>query len=255
VGGGGWADPLPALLGWVDAEGPAAGLAAAGLAIGLWVPARRRLALATLASLAGVLLLGGALGYVRDHHLRMLLVPALLGLSGACVPRIGGWGALVLLPLLALPRDPVQRPAQARRPGTHGLLSEVTPALAAHATRPLVVDGVWISSSPAVEPGAAMLDLQLRGAGPLDVGGDLALVVSGERPDLAALPPGLRLLHEGDRHRVLVGDEPAVGAWLSRLCADRSTPPRLGGAYDGLVPLHPELPASRVAAWTAGCAP
>lgn len=259
VGGGGPADPLPALWAWIDAEGPGAGLVGVGLAGGLWLPARRRMALATAASLGLLLLLGGALGYLRDHHLRMLMAPAMVGLAGACVPRLGSWGVLVLLPLLRLPGDPVQRPAQGRRPGTHGLLAEAAPALLAHRGRPLAVDGVWLSSSPALEPGAVLLDLHLRGAGDLDVGGDVALVVSAERAELADLPPGLTSLHGGDRHRVLVGDEPAVTAWLGALCASRvadgAPAPRLGGAFDGLVPLHPGLPASRVAAWTAGCAP
>lgn len=257
VGGGSPTDPLPALDAWAEAEGAGVGFALAGLAVGLWVPSRRRLALATLASLALMLLLGGGLGYVRDHHLRMLLTPALIGLAGVCAPRIGGWGVLVLLPLLRSPADPVQRPAQGLRPGTHGLLADAAPALLEHPGRPLVVDGVWLSSSPALEPGAVLLDLHLRGADHLAVGGDVALVVSGERPDVGALPPGLGLLHEGDRHRVLVGAEERVAAWLTTLCGARTRAgeplPRLGGAYDGLVPLHPGLPASRVAAWTGGC--
>lgn len=257
VGDGGPVNPLPALVAWVDTEGVGAALGAIGLAAGLWMPARRRLAVATLASVGLVLLMGGALGYVRDHHLRMVFAPALLGLSAACLPRMGTGWLVMLLPLLSWPEDPVQRPVQGRRPGTHGLLSQVTPLLAAHPERPLVVDGAWLSSSPAVEPGAALLDLHLRGEGPLDVGGEIALVVSGERVDMSALPPGLAVLHEGDRHRVLAGNEAAVKDWLEALCTARANggrpPPRLGGAYDGLVPLHPGLPASRVEAWTEGC--
>ncbi len=250
-GEGTTASPLPALRAWIDTEGAGAGLALAGLGVGLWGTTTRRLAVATLASAALVLLLGGALGYLRDHHLRMLLAPTLVGLSAACVPRIGGWGVLVLLPLLAVPTDPVSRPAQARRPGTHGLLAQVSPALAATPARPLVVDGVWISSSPALEPGALMLDLRLRGATGLDVGGAVALVVSAERPDLAALPAGLQLVHEDDRHRILVGSEAEAAAWLAQLCATRA--PRLGGAFDGLVAVGSTATAARAQAWHAGC--
>lgn len=257
VGDGPLVDPLPALVAWVQTEGRGAWLAAIALLVGLWTPGRRRVALAVVASVVAVLLLGGVLGYVRDHHLRMLLAPALLGLAGVRLPRVDAWGALVLLPLLSVPEDPVQRPSQARRPGTHGLLAEVSEALLRHPPGPLVLDGVWISSSPAVEPGAALLDLHLRGRGALGVDGEVALVVSAERTDLAALPPGLDTLHRGDRHRVLVGSESEVASWITGLCAGRVeeglATPRLGGAFDGLVPLVPGLEAERVMAWTRGC--
>ena len=115
------------------------------------------------------------------------------------------------------------------------------------------MEGAWISGGPAAEPGALILDLKLRGQKDFGPDAGLALLVSGEREDLARLPPGLRLLQRGDRHRLLVGTAAELQAWTAALCASPDLPaPRLGGSWDGLVLVRPELGAGASAAWL-GC--
>jgi hypothetical protein len=251
--------PTEAVVGWVVGEGRAAILVGLALVWGLVQRPTRRLSGAVLAGGLLLVMVGGAVGYLRDHHLRLLLVPALVGLAAPWPWRRAPLAVLGLAVFLVVPTDPVQRAHQARRPGTHGLLEAVTRSVQAVPERPLVVDGAWISSSPAVEPGAVLLDLHLRGASAEDLstGGAVAVVVSAERPDLAALPPGLSEVHRGDRHVVLLGEESEVTRWLGELCqglaSDGAPPPRAGGAFDGLIPLHPNLEAARVQAWWTGC--
>jgi hypothetical protein len=197
-----------------------------------------------------LLLAGGGIGYLRDHHLRLLALPALAGLAA-----LPGWTAWLPLLFLRLPTDPVSRPSEARRPGTLGLETRLAAALAARAERPLVVDGVWVSGAPAAEPGALLLDLWLRGepASALAPGGAVALVVTAERADLAALPawPGLTEIARDDRLVVLLGSPAAARDWTGALCAE-GAPPRLGGAWDGLAILHPALGAEAATGWL-GC--
>ena len=250
-GGAGLAAPVQALGAWLSTEGAMAAALVGGLLVGARDPRTRPQALATAASLALLLLAGGGIGYLRDHHLRLLALPALAGLAA-----LPGWTAW--LPLLALrpPTDPVSRPSEARRPGTLGLETRLALTLAARAERPLVVDGVWVSGAPAAEPGALLLDLWLRGepASALAPGGAVALVVTAERADLGALPawPGLSEIARDDRLVVLLGSPAAARDWTAALCS-RVPPPRLGGAWDGLAVLHPSLGAEAATGWL-GCA-
>ena len=249
-GGLGLSAPLEALDSWRATEGAMAVALLGGVLVGAHHPRTRPQALATAASLVLLLVAGGGIGYLRDHHLRLLALPALAGL--AALPTWTVW-----LPLLLLrpPADPVDRPSETRRPGTLGLETRLAVALAARPERPLVVDGVWLSGAPAAEPGALLLDLSLRGepASALAPGGAVALVVTAERPELALLPPwpGLVEVARDDRLVVLLGAPEAARAWTAALC-EQGGAPRLGGAWDGLAILHPDLGAQAATAWW-GC--
>jgi len=251
LGGGSTAAPLVALDAWRLQLGPQAYLVGGALLLALVRPTTRRLGLATLASLLLLLLAGAGMGMLRDHHLRLLVIPALAGLA----TLRGPWALLGLL-LLRPPIDPVTHESHTRRPGTHGLLSQVTTAVASTGASPLIVDGVWISGVPAAEAGAVMLDLHLRGRDDIDLGGQIALIISAERKDLPTIEE-LTEVHRGDRHRVVRGSEEQVATWLGDHCAERFAEgaplPRLGGAFDGLAILAPGVPASRLEAWTGAC--
>lgn len=246
--------PLQALSAWGRLAGVQALLVGGALILGLFDPRSRRLTLGCLASLAALVLAGLVLGTLRDHHLRLLLLPALGGLA---LLR-GPWVLLALL-CLRMPADPVERDGATRRPGTHAQLARITAALAELPPGPLVVDGVWVSGTPAAEAGAVLLDLHLRGRDQLGPDGLVALIISAEPAALDALPAatGLREVHADRRHRVLVGTEDAAAAWLAEVCTARRAlglpPPRLGGAFDALAALSPGLPAARVQAWHGGC--
>ena len=53
---------------------------------------------------------------------------------------------------------------------------------------------------------------------------------------------------------VLVGQPADTRAWVAAVCADAALPtPRVGGAWDGLAVLHPDLGAEVGEAWAAPC--
>lgn len=236
LGGGAPWEALPAYL---DQGGPLAWLLLAGPLLGLLHPRTRPLALASLGSAALMALAGAQLGYLRDHHLRLLSLPFALGWAG--LP--GAWPLLGLL-LLRPPLDQRPPPGHPQRPGTLGLAQQLGSALAALEARPLLIEGVWISASPAAEPSALTLDLLLRGwpSEDLGPGGTVALVVSAEREDLAQVPDGGTRLAWGDRHLLLITDETNVWKVTQSLCVRFK--PRIGGAADSLRALSPaQLPA------------
>lgn len=242
--------PLDALRAWADQAGPAGVLVCGGPLVGLRRPRTRGLAVATLVSLTLLLLVGGGLGYLRDHHLRLLTLPAVAGWVSA-----PGLGVVAALALASLPPTPVQAPHQARRPGTLGLLHRVSRA-AHEQPGVVVVDGLWISGTPAAEPGAVMLDLWLQGRplDQLDVGGAVLLLVTAEREHLARLPPTeLTRVWADDRAWLLQGSADAVFAWTGLVCDAPDLPtPRPGGAWDGLAALRDDRSADVTLAWQ-GC--
>jgi hypothetical protein len=228
-----------ALLAYAHQGGPLAWIVFIGLFAGLLDARSRGVALLTLLSLGLLLGAGGALGYLRDHHLRLLTLPALVGLASLR----GGWPLLGLL-LLRLPADPLERPAAARRPGTLGLLHALSDALPPAERR--IIDGAWLSGVPAAEPGALLLDQRLRGvpAEALDVGGPVTLLISGERAALSALPELGKTLHQGDRHRLVELSEAELRSAGSILCEAHR-----GGALDGWGALHPDRDPGEIGRW------
>lgn len=236
--------PWEALPAYLEQGGLGAWLLLAGPLLGLLHPRTRPLSASSLLSALLLALAGGWLGYLRDHHLRLLSVPFALGLAG--LPRHVPW-----LGLLLLRPPPDQSPPEGhpQRPGTLGLAHQLGSALHASERRPLVVDGAWLSASPAAEPAALTLDLALRGwtADELSPDGFVAVVISAERQDLAAVHWGGEVLHRGDRHLLVLGTPEEVRALSEALCARFE--PRLGGAADALRVLHPARAAE--APWWA----
>jgi hypothetical protein len=231
------AAPLAALMAHARQGGPAVLAEAVGLL--LLLRRRPREGLALLLSLGLVLLLGAASGALRDHHLRLLSLPALAGL--AALPRGLGW-----LPILALrlPPDPVPHEGAARRPGTLGLLTRVAAAVHAGAPRPAFVQGVVARGPPAVEAGALLLDLRQRGWTAADLSPDGAWVLLWTGPR-GAPPPGLRTLDARDGWAALTGDLAEARAWAAPLCG-LATP---GGAMDGLPALISDARAEHTLAF------
>lgn len=226
----GWFSGAPAVEGvgvdqavfaWV-LEGPwSIGVLLLGLVWAGWK--RRPWAAVVLGSMLLLLGAGAALGYLRDHHLRLFIVPL-----AACLGTVPGWW--VLGAVIAL-RPPMERSPGAdkpHRPGSLGLTTEI----AASIEGPAIVDGAWLSGSKAAEASAVMLDLWLR---------DEALspettwiLVSFER---GQGPPGVRA---GARHALMAPDP--------SLCVGR-----LGGAEDALVLFGDATTREELSAWQRVC--
>ncbi len=206
--------PGAAVGAFLEQGGPIAWAVLAGPLLGLLGRRTRHLALATLLSAVLLALAACWLGYLRDHHIRLLTVPALVG--WAAVPRVAGW-----VPLLALraPASEAVAVGHPQRPGTVGLAHVVSLALP---SGPLRLEGAVLHGSPAAEPAALMLDQALRGRSPDDwrTEGPVTWIVSHKRH---TPPSALTILHAGDRHVLAQGlDDDA-------LCAEA----RIGGARDG----------------------
>ena len=248
--GGAQGAPGEVLGSFLQQGGRCAALVLVAPLVGLTCRRTRKLAVATLAM--AVLLLGGGhwLGYLRDHHLRLLAVPALGCL--AALPARWGWLALLALEIPGVRSPPADHP---HRPGTVGLTTGIARDIdGLGLDRPLVVDGVWVSGTLAADPSAVMLDLWLRGASPdsLRPGGTTALVVSVDRPQqnqvTAALAgwQGTRRA-VGDTHFVVTED---VRGFAKALCF---VEPRYGGAWDALAVLHPDVTVEQVRHWEPDC--
>jgi len=128
---------------------------------------------------------------------------------------------------------------------------------------PVVVARAWISASPAAEPSAMTLDLWLRGrpAAEFGPGGSVILIVSAERgqgqvdgdiDEAVAAWRGQPLI-VGDRYFLAHGQPEEVRAWSTEICRLRTergqSPPRLGGAWDGLIVLQPSLTSEVLRSW------
>ena len=198
--------PWDAVPAWLEQGGPAAWVLLVAPLVALWK--QRRLALSTLASLVLLLLAGLWLGYLRDHHLRLLTVPLAL-----CAASLPGWWAL--LPLLAarLPESRSPEADKPHRPGTLGLANQVASEVAAWPP-PVFVEGVVFEGGAAVEPSTLLLDLHLRGV-PVGLGGSEGALVTHER--------------RGGRRWTL---EPQP-VW-SELCAGQ-----VGGSWDAMAVIAP----------------
>ncbi len=208
AGGEGGVDlePLQALPAWLAQGGPGAWLLLLAPIWALWT--QRRMALATLASVAFMAMAGLWLGYLRDHHLRLLTVP--LALCAVSLPR--AWPMLCLL-ALRLPASRLPGPDKPHRPGTLGLATELADLMQTWPP-PVFVEGVVFEGSAAAEPSTLLLDLHLRG---IDValGGTEGAIVSHER-------------RQGRRYTL--EQEPD---WPT-LCAGR-----VGGSWDAMAVLQP----------------
>lgn len=192
--------------------------------------------------LCGALLLcaGAWLGYLRDHHLRLLTIPALM--CWMVLPRHWIW---LLAGLLAVPNGPTMPPESGVRGSTLGLVSRLG-QMVEDLEPPMVVDRVWVSGGPAVEPSALMLDLYLRGWGPIGPGNEMVVVVAGEPEDLGEIfVPGSLVL---DGHGFTVARAPVdtVRTWSRQFCG---TGARLGGAWDALSVLYPSMTTDEAGLW------
>ncbi|MFT5680600.1 MAG: hypothetical protein ACI8RZ_001506 [Myxococcota bacterium] len=205
----------------------------AGLAVGLSSPQTRRLSVATLAGFALLLGSGAALSYLQPYHLHLLTLPALAGLAALPLP------GLLLAVLLRLPPQP------APVDGSLAILNTITEAVLVADRWPVMVDHAWLSALPVAEPAAVMLDLRLRGVAADDLrpGGAVALIVSAEPRDLDRLPAGLVLSQRG---RLIVGEADALAGVLAPWCGSAMA---LGGAWDGLIVLHPDIRLEAVTDW------
>ncbi len=199
-------DPLQALPAWLEQGGPAAWVLLFAPLVALWT--RRRLALATGASALLLILAGLWLGYLRDHHLRLLTVP--LALCAASLPT--RW---VLLPLLAV-RPPISQlpePGKPYRPGTLGLATQIANDIRSW-PQPVFVEGVIFEGTAAAEASTLLLDLHLREV-QVGFGGSEGAIVTHER-------------REGRRWTLEQHPD-----W-SALCAGR-----VGGSWDAMAVLQP----------------
>lgn len=244
LGEGGAAAAGVALDAWGRTAGAWTLVLVVAVGAGLRERASRRLVGAGLVGLVLVVLAGAVLGYLRDHHLRLLTVPLVAGLAG--LPR---WSALLVVVGLRWPADPVERPSQALRPGTLGLLHHVV-GLLEEVEDPLQVQAAAVQGAPVVEPGAVVLERWLRG-GALGLGGPVAVVATVARGGADWLPAGLDELGGRDTWVLRVGTEDAVRAWTDKVCGRRPSTV-LQHAYDGWVVVFPEAEAAELEA-ASGC--
>ena len=228
------------------------------LGFGLGSGGDRRLVFGVMISGLLLALVGYLLGYVRDYHFRLLILPALLG----WVRLSGPWPLLGVL-FLRIPVHPIEQPSRAVQPGSLGLAHMFTNHVEELSDSRVVIDRAWIGASPAAEPSAITLDLWLRGR-PVDgfgPGGTVILIVSAERGEgqldgeiddaIAAWPNPPLLI--GDRYFLARGQLDEVRAWSADICQSRGerglSSPRLGGAWDGLIVLQPQLTSETLMAW------
>jgi hypothetical protein len=240
---GGGATLLGAAETYVKTGGGFAVLAGMGPLAGLLSSRTRPLAFRLLAAVAILALMGAHLGYIRDHHLRLLTVPAL-----ACwvvLPGASVW-AIALAPL-ALP-GPSMPPEVLMRGGTLGLVDTLGSRLHAGHSR-LVVDRMWVGGGPAIEPAAVMLDLHLRGwrAAQFDLEADKVIIIATPQGGPAVGHPG-KLLLSGQGYVVSMAATDQVRAWSRGPCAKGGKP---GGAWDAMSVFHPGLSTEQVSAWWA----
>jgi len=214
-----------------------------GPCIGLFSARTRWIGIRVLVCLLGLCIVGFLGGYLRDHHIRLLTIPGLVGWAAIPWPALGA-----LIGLTVWPGGDDGPAALKNRPGTLGLAHQLTDWIATEVPPPAIVDGAWISGGPAASPAALMLDLHLRGwsAEDLTLREAVVVVVSGEREDMASLEAGGLMIHRGERHALLVGTPSAVSTWSTGHCDAR-----LGGAWDALSVLHPEMGVEETRQWWA----
>ncbi|MGB0638374.1 MAG: hypothetical protein ACPGTU_03505 [Myxococcota bacterium] len=245
VGSGPSMDPIGmALGGYIEQGGVLGGLVLLGPIAGLLNRSTRKFAIRILVGFGVLLLVGAAIGYLRDHHVRFFTVPALL-----CWGALPGRLSLVLLALVRIPPHPVFPAGLVARETTIGLAHRVVEKIAVEQP-PFIVDGAWLSGGPSVEPSAALLDLYLRGFGAaeLNADGDVVVIISAERDAFPISEQFGRTIDQGDRYQVVRANQLEVLEWSNTVCANGA---KLGGAWDGLSVISPETDAGMVRAWWA----
>ena len=222
------------------------GLAAWALLLAPFVALLRResrwLAMACLLALSLLFLLGNHLGYLRDHHIRLLTVP-----MAVCFAGIPGRWSLLLLLCLKLPDSKLPPEGSPPRPGTLGMTTGLAlDLLRTDLAERFYVDGAWVSGALVAEPSAVMLDLHLRGVDlqRIHPGGEVVVLVSSQREGLGPAPEK-GLLSRGDHHWLLSNPEP------SALICHEDT--RRGGAWDFLSLAHPDLEGGQIGGWARSC--
>ena len=233
---------VEALDAWLKEGGVAAWVLMLAPICALARPKSRWIGGATLASLVILFGLGMGLGYLRDHHLRILTIP-----FAACLVALPGRWVLLVVLALRIPDAKVQPEGVPPRPGTLGMTTGLAAELLrADLVSPFYVDGAWVSGGLVAEPSAVMLDLHLRGI-PLEklgAGGDVAVLVSSRRGELGKAPKS-KLLSRGDHHWLVLNPEP-----LPLFCEQGV---RLGGAWDFMALAHPQQSTESLNAWYPSC--
>ncbi len=244
--------PIEAVLAFLQQGGRTAGLVLLAPVVGWGCSRTRRLASVLVGSLLLLVLFGAVGGYLRDHHLRMLTVPAL-----GCLAAIPGWWGLMALACLQLPRSNSPPQGNPQRPATVGLTADLADEISGLGLeRPVVVQGLWVSGVPAAEPSAIMLDLWLRGWGAagLGPGGSLVLVVSADRAEMGVVDARIAevgwegtVASRGDTYMLVTEGAQALAnhlCWLK---------PRVGGAWDAVAVLHPGTLLGEEVPWHLDC--
>ena len=240
---GGGVQPMEALAAFVLQGGAVAVVILMGPVIGLISPRSRRLAILCLASMILMAALGTAGGYLRDHHIRILTIPALLGWAAVPIPL-----AAVVALSIVLPRAVPVPASLAERPGTLGLNAHLSSVVRAELSAPLVVDEAWLHGGPAGSAAGVMLDLHLSGwdAGSLRPGKRVAVIVSGPtQAELDGVPPRSVLVRT-EQYALVAGSVDEVMGWSAAWCGGR-----LGGAWDAVSVLHPGIQSSELRGWWA----
>jgi hypothetical protein len=207
--------------GWI------AGLILVGPFVGSLNTRTRGIAFRVSVAFGVLFIIGWHLGYLRDHHLRLVTLPALMG-----------WGAIpgklvfLLGAALRIPAHPVFPAGMVEREATVGLAHRVGDLLEKEKP-PFIVDGAWLSGGPSVEASTAMLDLYLRGwdEKQLNTSGDVVVIVSAERKDISNVEEVGRTILKGGRYRVFRASPDLVHRWSLSLCEQD---PKLGGAWDAV---------------------
>ena len=231
-----------ALDAWLMEGGAAAWALLLAPFVALLRPESRSLAISCLVSLALLFLLGNHLGYLRDHHIRLLTLP-----MAVCFVGIPGRWSLLLLLCLRLPDSKLPPEGSPPRPGTLGMTTGLaSDLLRVDLADRFYVDGAWVSGALVAEPSAVMLDLHLRGVDlqRIQPGGEVVILVSSQRQGLGA-PPEEGLLSRGDHHWLLSNPE------SNALICQEGT--RRGGAWDFLSLAHPDLESGEIGEWTKSC--
>ena len=233
-------DVFGAMSAYVAQGGATAWLIGIGPMVGLLSPKTRSLAIRVLASCGILLILGLYVDYLRDHHLRLLTLPALL-----CWSSVARWSWLALSLGIIFSTGDARPPESSLRGSTLGLVSQLGRKVS-DLNAPMIVDRAWISGGPAVEPGALMLDLYLRDWGPIEPGTNMVLVIAGTSSEREEFGPIGSVLLEGHGYEVVLAPTRSVLGWSEQLC-DQSV--RVGGAWDALSSLNPDAKTEAVQLW------
>ena len=231
VGGGG-ADAVSALKAYVDQGGGVAFVVLSGPLVGLRSLRTRRLALCTAVAFFLLFAVGEIGGYLRDHHIRILSIPAI-----ACWASVNRWltTAAVCSAVFLTPSG--GPPTVNQQPGTVSLATIAGRTFSA-IDGPIHIERVWFDGSPAIEPAALMLDAHLRKpeASTFKPDGRLVLIVSGLERTMGSIDLPGQILLRGPAFALVATDPGEARLWLGQHCGRG---PRVGGAWDGYSALQP----------------